>query len=140
MIEERSQSRVFPARFASLSRIAEFVKKAAQAAQIDARGVYAVQMAVDEAVSNIINHAYGGESDETIRCTYHVHAKGLTVQLRDHGERFDPDEVPAPNLCPVLEERDAGGLGFYFICSFMDEVNFDFSETEGNVLTLIKYR
>ncbi len=140
MNEETSQTCTFPARYSSLAEVASFVTHGAEEAQLDTRAVYAVQLAVDEAVSNIINHAYGGESDALIKCTYLIHERGITVRLRDYGEPFDPDEIPAPNLCTRVEDRDVGGLGFYFICTLMDEVDFEFSETEGNLLTLIKYR
>ena len=55
-----SRTAVFPGRYGSLDEVVDFVTGAAQAAGLDTDGVNAVQLAVDEACSNIIGHAYGG--------------------------------------------------------------------------------
>lgn len=128
----------FPAQFDSLAAIGEFVTRAADAAGLDARAVYAVQLAVDEACSNIIEHAYGGEGRGDIECTYIINSHGLTVILRDYGCPFDPTSVPEPDLCASLEDRQAGGLGLYCIRQLMDQVCFEFTSDSGNVLTMVK--
>jgi serine/threonine-protein kinase RsbW len=135
-----SQTRAFPGRFDSLAAIGEFVSRAAEAAGLDARAVYSVQMAVDEACSNIIEHAYGGEGRGNIECTCHVDEDGLTVVLRDKGRFFDPTSVPAPDLHANLEDRTGGGLGLYFMRQLMDEVHFEFTPGSGNLLTMVKRR
>jgi len=128
----------FPARFDSLGGISEFVTSAAQAAGLDARAVYSVQMAVDEACTNIIEHAYGGEGRGDIECTCRVDHVGLTVILRDYGHPFDPTAVPEPDLGAGLEGRKEGGLGVFFMRQLMDEVHFEFTSDSGNVLTMAK--
>lgn len=133
-----SQTRTFPGEFDSLAAIGEFVTLAAHDAGLDERAVYAVQMAVDEACSNIIEHAYGGEGRGSIECTCRVDAEGLTVILRDCGCFFDPTQVPDPNLEASLEERSGGGLGLYFMRRLMDEVHFESTPDSGNLLTLVK--
>ncbi|MFQ6100378.1 MAG: ATP-binding protein [Anaerolineae bacterium] len=137
---DTSQTRTFPGRFDSLAAIGEFTTRAAEAAGLDARAAYAVQMAVDEACSNIIEHAYGGEDRGDIECTYCINDDGLTVILRDHGCPFDPTCVPEPDLHASLENRETGGLGLYFIRQLMDEVRFEFTPDSGNVLTMMKRR
>jgi serine/threonine-protein kinase RsbW len=135
---DTSQTVTFPGRFESLAAIGKFVTRAAEAAGLDERAVYAVQMAVDEACSNIIEHAYGGEGQGDIECTCLVSDDGLSVILRDRGRSFDPAGVPPPDLHVSLEERDAGGLGLYFIRRLMDEVHFEFRPNLGNTLTMVK--
>lgn len=135
-----SKTRKFPGRFEKLAAIGEFVTHAAEVAGFDARNVYAVQMAVDEACSNIIEHAYGGEGRGDIECTCLVDQTGLTVILRDQGEPFDPDACPQPNLNASLEERDECGLGLYYLRQLMDETQFSFTPDSGNVLTMVKRR
>lgn len=135
---DTSKTATFPARFDSLVAIGEFVTRAAEAAGLDARAVYAVQMAVDEACTNIIEHAYGGEGRGDIECTWMADDEGLTVVLRDYGRPFDPTSVPAPDLHVSLEERRLGGLGLYFIRQLMDELRFEFTSDAGNVLTMVK--
>jgi anti-sigma regulatory factor (Ser/Thr protein kinase) len=133
-----AQTTTFPGRFESLVRISEFVARMAQAAGLDTRAVYDVQMAVDEACANIIEHAYGGEGRGDIECTCRTDKEGLTVTLRDHGHPFDPASVPEPDLRASLEDRKEGGLGLYFIRRLMDEAHFEFTSDAGNVLTMIK--
>jgi serine/threonine-protein kinase RsbW len=135
---ETRQTLIFPGQFDSLALISEFVTRAAEAAGLDARAVYAVQMAVDEACSNIIEHAYGGEGRGTIKCTCRINDDGLTVILLDHGRPFDPTIAPEPNLNASLQDRDAGGLGLYFIRQLMDKVHFEFKPDLGNELTMVK--
>jgi serine/threonine-protein kinase RsbW len=122
---------VYPAQFANLDHVREFVGAAAQKCGLDAPAIYAVQLAVDEAFSNIIEHAYGGECLDQIECKCQIADSGLTVTLRDCGHPFDPAAVPDPDLVAELKDRDIGGLGLYFIRQLMDEVEFSFiSEPE----------
>jgi serine/threonine-protein kinase RsbW len=128
----------FPAQFDNLAAVSEFATHAAEAADLDARAVYAVQLAVEEACANIIEHAYGGEGRGDIECTCIVNKNGLTVILRDYGRPFDPTSVPDPDLCASLENREVGGLGLYCIRQLMDKVRFEFTPDSGNVLTMVK--
>jgi serine/threonine-protein kinase RsbW len=137
---DTEQTTSFPGRFDSLAAIGEYVTRAAEAAGLDARSVEGVELAVDEACSNIIEHAYGGEGRGDIEVTYRIDGDGLTVLLRDYGQPFDPDSVPEPDLQAPLEDRDAGGLGLHFIRQLMDQVRFEFTAGSGNVLTMVKRR
>lgn len=132
------RTRRFPASFDFLDQIREFVGLAARDSGLDDRAIYAVQMAVDEACSNIIEHAYAGRRGGEIEVICTLHPDDLTVVLRDQGRTFNPDEVPVPDLTAPLEEREIGGLGVYLIRELMDEVFFESVPGVGNVLTLIK--
>ncbi len=133
-----SRTAVFPGRYKSLNEVVDFVTGAAQAAGLDADGVNAVQLAVDEACSNIIDHAYGGEGHGEIKCTCHIAHDRLTVQLRDYGSPFDPSCVSDPDLECDLEERGEGGLGLYIMRRLMDEIHFECTSESGNTLTMVK--
>lgn len=130
-------------RFSSLDAVREFVGRAAKTSGLNERSVYAVQMAVDEAFSNIIEHAYGGESDDLVECTCETTATELRITLRDCGNPFDPKIIPDPDLDASLEERDAGGLGMFFMRELMDEVDYRVVPRENgrgtcNLLTMVK--
>ena len=129
---------VFPGRYSNLSEIASFVLSAAHEADLDAFACYAVETAVDEACSNIIEHAYQGEGRGEIECTCQVTPDQLVITLRDQGIPFDPSEVQTPDPTVGLEDHPGHGLGLYFIRQWMDEVHFQFSEEKGNILTLVK--
>ena len=134
------EQRIFPAQFESLSAIDRFVADAAGRAGFDRCTVYQIQLAVDEACSNIIEHAYGGESGEVIECSVIVATSAMTIALRDYGDPFDPRSVPEPNVEASLENRTSGGLGLYFMRHIMDDVHFEFDPKAGNLLTMVKRR
>ncbi len=130
---------VFPASFEQLDAIREFVGQAARDAEMSETEICAVQMAVDEACSNIIEHAYHGRTGE-IEVTSDFRDETLTIILRDHGDSFDPDSVPQPDLTSNLEDRQVGGLGVYLMRHLMDEVRYEQRAGAGNVLFLVKRR
>jgi serine/threonine-protein kinase RsbW len=136
--EHPSQSITLPGRFEYLPQIGEFVTRAAKAAGLTTAAIDAVEMAVDEAFTNIIEHAYGYEGRGDIQCSCHISEDGLTVILNDYGRPFDPESVPEPNIHARLEQRKEGGLGLYLIRQLMDEVRFEFDPETGNSLTLVK--
>ncbi len=129
----------FPGSFESLDAIREFAGQAARDAGLDEKGVQAVQLAVDEACTNIIEHTYGGEDRGTIECRCSVEPTGVTVTLRDHGQPFDPSSIPEPDITCPLEDRQTGGLGLFLINKLMDDVLFE-SNGAGNTVRLVKRR
>ncbi|MEA4910231.1 MAG: ATP-binding protein [Chloroflexi bacterium] len=130
----------FTGRYDSLRLIAAFVRKAAEDAGLDTTSVYMVETAVDEACSNIIEHAYGGEDIGDIEITCQIHPYGLKVILLDYGKSFNPGEIPEPKIDVPLEERESHGLGLFFMQKMMDEIQFEFSEENGNVLSMTKFK
>jgi serine/threonine-protein kinase RsbW len=143
MSEPSVRSVTYPAQFENLELVRSFVAEAAEDCGLEPAAVYAVQLAVDEAFTNIIEHAYGGESDQKIQCECRVNPDGLSISLKDCGKPFDPEDVPPPDLEADLEDREVGGLGLFFINQLMDDVQFSFgTEPESgktcNILTMVK--
>jgi serine/threonine-protein kinase RsbW len=136
--ESLIQTKTFPGQFDSLVKIGELVTRAAGDVGLSEEAIYAVEMAVDEACTNIIEHAYGGEGRGDIECTCQINHDKLTVTLQDRGRPFDPSSVPEPDIEAALEDRQEGGLGLYLIYRLMDEVHFEFTSGSGNVLTMVK--
>jgi serine/threonine-protein kinase RsbW len=130
----------FPGRFENLTKISEFVAPSVEAAGFDNAAAYAVLLAVDEACSNIIRHAYGGEGKGDIQCSCEVKDDELVIILRDWGESFDPSSVPVPNFSVPLEELRMNGAGLLLINKIMDEVRFESTPNGGNVLIMVKHR
>ncbi len=135
-----SQSVTFPGRLESLAKISDFVVQAARAAGLNDEAVYAVDLAVDEACTNIIEHAYGGEGVGVIECTCVSFEDGMKIILHDQGRSFNPTKIPAPNTKTRLKDLKSRGAGLFLIQKMMDEVRFEFTKEAGNYLTMIKYR
>ena len=129
---------IFPGDYVSLAEIAAFVRQAGVAAGFDPLALYQIETAVDEACSNIIEHAYGGERRGEIECSCEITERGLTITLKDRGKAFKPEKIAAPDLKAPLGKRQAHGLGLHFIRQWMNEVHFDFKDGV-NTLTLIRY-
>jgi serine/threonine-protein kinase RsbW len=129
---------VFPADFAQLDAIRDFVGGAATQAGFSTKDVYSVQLATDEACSNVIEHAYKDIQGGDIEVTYNVKPGELRIVIHDHGAEFDMGQVKKPNLSKHLEDREVGGLGVFFIHKLMDEVHFESTKKAGNTLTMIK--
>ncbi|MDD5466942.1 MAG: ATP-binding protein [Anaerolineales bacterium] len=135
------QTRNYPGRYDSLDKIREFVVRAADQAGLDKPAVYAVELAVDEACCNIIDHAYGGEDIGDIECSIVPLDNGLKVILRDHGRPFDISRVPAPELNVPLSKLKTRGVGLYLMKNMMDVIDYvAAAEGGGNVMTMIKYK
>lgn len=131
---------VFPGRYDSLASISDFVSKAAVEAGLDDKDVYAVQLAVDEACCNIIDHAYQGEGRGDMQCSVEIGKGELTVRLSDRGKPFDLDAVPPPTLNKPIEELKSRGVGLFLIRKMMDNVHYEYDPKYGNVLTMVKRR
>lgn len=141
-IQQSPLKLTLPALFENLDVIRQFVAGQAQSCGLGPQAVYSVQLAADEAFTNIVEHAYGGECQEKIECTSQITEQGLVITLKDCGRPFNPEEIPDPDLESDLEDRQVGGLGLYFIRQLMDEVVFTFAQPGNlqscNIVRMVK--
>ena len=98
-----------------------------------------VELAVEEAIVNIVHHAYqdgAGDIDMELLTIPH---KSFTLILTDQGPPFNPLERNSQPIDPEAElfELEEGGLGIFFIKKYMDQILYERKEDK-NVLTLIK--
>ena len=129
---------VVPATLDSLAVISDFIAAAAEQIGLDEHTAWQVQLAVDEAATNVIQHGYDPAAPGEIELAWRVEDGQLIVTLRDYGRRFNPEDVPLPDITSPLEERQSGGLGIYLMNRLMDSVRFEFDEQRGNLLTMAK--
>jgi serine/threonine-protein kinase RsbW len=118
----------------NLEKICDYVTQYANEAGLNETEVYAVQLAVDEAATNIIEHGYGEECPSRIDVTCEILEDGLKV------DPFDPASVPEPEINVTLDDIKPRGLGIFFMRKMMDEVKYEASPNQGNTLTMIKHR
>jgi serine/threonine-protein kinase RsbW len=129
-----------PGRYENLVKIAEFVRQASVEAGLDSFAVYSVETAVEEACSNIIEHAYGGEDRGSIECSCSSDDNGLTIRLCDTGKPFKPETVRDPDVRAPLKKRPSHGLGLFIMRKWMDNVQFEYKPDVGNILTMVKHK
>ncbi|MCC7208440.1 MAG: anti-sigma factor antagonist [Anaerolineae bacterium] len=125
----------------SLSQVPEacdFVAEAAESVGLDERGVYHCQMAVDEWCTNVIQHGYGGgDPDGRIEIALRLQPYHLVMTITDDSPPFDPTALPEPDPAQPLEDRQPGGLGWFFIRKMMDIVRYELKNGK-NTLMLVK--
>jgi sigma-B regulation protein RsbU (phosphoserine phosphatase) len=93
-----------------------------------------LDLAVNEALSNIIKHAYKGRTDQRIKIGAEAFADRVTIRLHHLGEPFDPSAVPPPAFNGSREN----GFGVYMIAQLVDEVRYLRDERGRNCICLIK--
>jgi len=124
------------AKLENLSVIADFI--ATTMTKLGAEeGIYEIQLAVDEACTNIVKYAYSHEGG-VITITCELQDSDLVTTIKDKGRPFSPNSVPLPDLETSVEERRIGGLGIYLMRELMDEVSYEFDAEKGNTLTMRK--
>ena len=123
-------------RLENLEVIADFVATSMKQLGIE-EGTYQVQLAVDEACSNIIKYAYSDwEGIISIACE--LQDNEFVITIGDKGSPFDPNSVPPPDMETDWDERSIGGLGIYMMRKLMDEVSYSYDTEKGNRLTMRK--
>ena len=130
----------FAAKFEYLDEIREFVAQIAREGGFNDREIYSLQLAADEAASNIIEHACEDLPDADFDVTCDIRGDVLTITMRDTGRPFNPSNVRQPNLKADLSERQIGGLGLYLMRKLMDDVHYISNPHTGNLLTMTKRR
>jgi serine/threonine-protein kinase RsbW len=129
----------FPAKFDYLDEIRDFVAEIAKEGGFNDKEIYSLQLAADEAASNIIEHAYEGVTNASLDISCDMQNDSIIIIMRDEGRSFDPSRVKQPNLKANLSDRQIGGLGVYLMRKLMDEVKYE-SKGKINTLTMIKRR
>ena len=114
------------------------VTKAARAAGIGDHTLYQIQLAVDEACANVVQHAYEGTEPGDMEVSCCLDDQAFCIRVRDWGRGFVPEDVPEPDVDAPLEERCLGGLGMFLMKQAMDRVDYTFDPELGNELTLTK--
>ncbi len=111
-----------------------------------------IEMAVDEACTNVIEHSYRTEDemgtgyewrredevDRPVELRVKINREKISISLTDRGRGFDPSQVE-PDLEKYLASVSMGSLGIYVIKTFMDEVRYSHEPAAGNVLRMVKY-
>jgi serine/threonine-protein kinase RsbW len=122
----------------NLSEIRDFVSTNALAAGMPAATIDNIILAVDEACTNIIKHAYKLSPQGEIIIKIDYDEEKFTITIIDYGKSFEPDRVPRPDLQKYYREHRVGGLGMYLMKSLMDDVEYISIPGEYNQVLLSK--
>jgi anti-sigma regulatory factor (Ser/Thr protein kinase) len=128
-----------PSRTEFLVVVRDVTRSMAEVAGFNRAAADQIALAVDEAATNVIEHAYGGAGDRVVEVRYEDRGEDLRVDVVDNGARVDPKTMPRVDLDRYASERRKGGLGVHLMSKIMDSVTFRRSARR-NVCCLIRHK
>ncbi|MBN1596304.1 ATP-binding protein [candidate division FCPU426 bacterium] len=120
-----------------LNHVRNFIVGISGEENIEEEKISQIEMSLDEALANVVEHAYSFDPYQEIQVEAWLYSDKLEIVIRDHGRTFDSKNTPLPDLKKHIEERRVGGLGRYLITKFMDEVEYR-STGHTNELRMVK--
>ncbi len=121
-----------PSDLGSLVRAREFVETAAKSCGFTDSDVYQLSLAVDEACSNLIRHAYKNAVDGLITLRAAQIDDGIVFSILDRAQSFNPLEVAQPDMQEYFKSFRHGGLGVHLMRRIMDKIEY-FPSNSGQV-------
>ena len=103
---------------------------------LDRNGIAELELAVSEAASNVMRHAYQGRTDQRIQIEAEAFADHVALRLHHLGDPFDPAAAPPP----ALDGSRDFGFGIYLITHSVDEFRYYRDERGGSCVALVKKR
>ncbi len=125
----------------NLDLIREFVGKIAASMGFEDEDVHKIELAVDEASTNVIKHAYKGVNlnNKSLLIEVFTYPDRLEINVTDRGQGFDPGKIKDPDLKENLKKMKRGGLGLYLIKTLMDQVTYNIKPGVKNQVKMVKY-
>lgn len=123
----------------NLALIREFTKSSAEEIGFSDEVAGKIVLAVDEACTNIIKHAYKYSPNGDIYISIKLDDSRFTISITDEGKHFDPNKIPEPDLQEYYKQKRVGGLGMFLMKKLMDEVKYSTITGNKNQVVLVKY-
>lgn len=127
-----------PSSTQNLAMIRDFVNNVGTQAGLAEDDVAKLELAVDEACTNVIEHAHGGDLTKDVVVRAEFDEATLRIEVVDTGHGFDPATLPDESLPEMVAHRRSGGLGLRMMKTLMDEVSYEIVPGERNRLRLVK--
>lgn len=116
--------------------LGEWVEQLGEELGLDMSAVFQLNLALEEAVVNVMNYAYPGKTGMPINLTVCVDKPLVTFTLSDEGVPFDPTAKEEPDLTLRAEDRPIGGLGIFLVNQIMKDVVYQ-RDSNKNVLKMV---
>ena len=137
LMHEGSITVRLPADLREVDRLNRVIRQFGDLHEVPSRVLYAVNLALDEVVTNVVRHAFKDAKEQEVIARVTATPSEVTTEVSDTGRAFNPLDVPPPNLDAPLSERTLGGLGIHLVRSLMDSIEYR-RDGEKNVLTMRK--
>jgi serine/threonine-protein kinase RsbW len=135
---ERTFQLHVPSSTENLAMIRDFVGGIGQRAGMSPGDLVKLELAVDEACANVIEHAYGSDDTREVTVKATLDSEQVQLEIVDTGRGFDPTTIEQADLEQLAAKRKSGGLGMRLIRSVMDEVQYQIVPGEKNELRMVK--
>ena len=120
-----------------ISKLNAFVKSATAALNMEKALANQLKLAVEEAVTNVIDYAYPNGTEGNIDLTIEADESRIRFILSDSGVEFDPTGVSKADTTLTVDERPIGGLGVFLVRNLMDSINYEHIDGK-NILRMEK--
>lgn len=120
-----------------IPQLADFVETVGQLAGLSSSLTLSLNLALEEAVTNVILYAYPEGSDGLVDIEAIIHKDHLKFIISDSGKAFDPTAAPEVDITLDVEDRPIGGLGIFLVRNIMDSVQYERVDGK-NILTMSK--
>jgi serine/threonine-protein kinase RsbW len=127
-----------PAVMENVPAVTQRLSEVAKEVGFGGQALYQIELAIDEACANVVEHAYRGEEPGEMEVSCYLEDRMFVIRVRDWGTGFDPKAVEEPDVDAPLEERSLGGLGLFLVQQVMDDVRFSFDPNHGSELLMCK--
>ncbi len=122
-----------PASTEHLSEVRNFVANHAAECGFSEQEIADIRLAVDEAYTNIIKHAYKNDRQKAVDIELGCDQSELWIALLDTGNAFDPNNYKKPDIREKIKRKKRGGVGVYLIRELMDEVEYQTDESTNTI-------
>jgi anti-sigma regulatory factor (Ser/Thr protein kinase) len=120
-----------------IPRLADAVEAFCEPLAPGPRDLHALQLALEEAVTNVITHGYGDQPGHAFTLELRREERRVTAVLSDDAPAYDPLARAEVDIHAPLAERAIGGLGVHLVKKLMDSAGYE-RRDERNVLTLVR--
>lgn len=123
-----------PSRTAAIDEVRKWVTRHLQSAGASADAIWEIELAVTEALANVMEHAYRGDETQVVELRLQIDDDRIEIEIGDTGDPFDPQAYSPPDL----DASPTGGYGVHLIGGLVDVVERRPNGDRGTRLRLIK--
>lgn len=124
---------------AEIERLSQLVEALGEREQLSPDLLYAMNLALDEILTNVISYGYEDDAEHQIEVRVVITSDEVVAEVEDDARPFDPTAAPAANTAAALAEREIGGLGIHFVRQLMDHVEYHRADQKNRLIMSKKF-
>ncbi len=130
----------FPSDTRYLAMVRDVARRFAESSGFEKADAQQIGLAVDEATTNVIEHAYGGAGNREIEIHFDPQNDSLQIQILHDGEPIDLSRVPEFDPERFAAERKTGGMGIYIMKQVMDRIDYGTAGSGKQMCLMVRSR